>query len=74
MPLNPDGLHLYERYQHQGRRSKVLTPAHFEIEIDDRNRPVPIRAGSTGQKKTNGRASGTESHALIVTGYKYGDA
>ena len=67
--LNPDGLHLYELTSTKVGAGKVLTPAHFEIEIDDRNRPVPIRWFYRGLRKTNGRFRNGE-HALIVTGYK----
>jgi hypothetical protein len=67
--LNPDGLHLYELTSTKVGAGKVLTPAHFEIEIDDRNRPVPIRWFYQGLRKTNGRFRNGE-HALIVTGYK----
>jgi len=66
---NPDGLHLYELNSTKVGAGKVLTPAHFEIEIDSRKCPVPIRWLYQRLKMTNGRLRGG-GHALIVTGYR----
>jgi len=65
----PDGLHLYDLTSKKVGAGKALTPTHFEIEIDIRKCPVPIRWSYQGLKKTNGRFRSGE-HALIITGFK----
>ena len=60
---NIAGLHLYDLNSTKVGPGKVLLPEHFEIEIDTRLRPVPIRW------KYQGTRSG--QHALIVTGYRW---
>jgi hypothetical protein len=67
---NVDGLHLYDLASKKVGAGKVLLPEHFEIEIDDRGCPVPIRWTYEGRKLTHGRLR-TGEHALIVTGYRW---
>ena len=67
---NVDGLHLYDLASKKVGAGKVLLPEHFEIEIDDRGCPVPIRWTYEGRKPTHGRLR-TGEHALIVTGYRW---
>ena len=67
---NIDGLHLFDLASRKVGPGKVLLPRHFEIEIDERLRPVPIRWTYEGKKLTNGRLR-TGEHALIVTGYRW---